>query len=57
MGNIKVVIGLFLTLHFLLGIQFGFAYATSGNWVEKGRLTGFSPKFGESPLYTIESND
>ena len=32
-------------------------FASSGNWVEKGRLTGFAPKFGESPLFTIESND
>jgi len=57
MGNIKVVIGLLLTFLFLLGIMSCVAFATSGNWVEKGRLTGFSPKFGESPLFTIESNE
>jgi len=57
MGKIKVVIGLFLTFLFLLGIMSGVVFATSGNWVEKGRLTGFAPKFGESPLFTIESND
>jgi len=57
MGNIKVVIGLSLSFLFLLGNLSGVAFPTSGAWVEKGRLTGFSPKFGESPLFTIESND
>jgi hypothetical protein len=54
--NRLVIIGLlfcFLTLVSTLNVVF----ASSGNWVEIGKLTGFSPKFGESPIFAIESNE
>ncbi len=31
--------------------------ASSGNWVELARLTGYAPKFGESPLFTCEYDE
>ncbi len=31
--------------------------ASFGNWVELARLTGYAPKFGESPLFTCEYNE
>ena len=41
----------------LLGSMSGIAFASSGNWEEKGRLTGYAPKFGSSPLFIIETVD
>jgi hypothetical protein len=54
--NKFIIIGLFFCF-FQLVPTLNVAFASEGNWVEKGRLTGFAPKFGESPLFTIESKD
>lgn len=49
---------LFFILLVLITIFNGdIVFASSGNWVEKGGLTGFAPKFGQSPLFTIETID
>ena len=55
MKSLKPILAVFLVLPLVLSTTL--VFATLGNWVEKGRLTGFAPKFGESPLFTIESND